>query len=236
MQLLADGSTILKESWPHTANIVVHVGFGTLALLLGLVQLILRKGGATHAVRGRWFLLFVGIVLATATLGLVLVRFHAVLAITALLTAYWSYSGWRALRIRGVGPGLQDVLVSVSALVAAGLFALAAQAAQLQWAAGVVYSILGTLVAVAVYDLARVTFPKRWFETLWLYEHLVKMIGAHASILSAFSGTVLWAWHPYSQVAPSMLWVLLMIAFVIRVRRRTASSPLGVAALASPSL
>ena len=101
--------------------------------------------------------------------------------------------------------------MSVSALVAAGLFALGAQAAQFPWAAGVVYSILGTLVAVAVYDLARFTFPKRWFKTLWLYEHLVKMNGWHGSILSAFSGTVLWAWHPYSRVAPTMLRVLLTV-------------------------
>ena len=44
MQLLADGSSIIKESWPHTANVVAHVLFGTLALVLGLVQLATRIG------------------------------------------------------------------------------------------------------------------------------------------------------------------------------------------------
>lgn len=124
MQLLADGSSIVKDSWPHTANVVVHILSGTLALVLGLVQLVTRKGGASHRARGRWFLGSVWIVLGTATTGLVLFRSGAILVGVTLLTAYWVYSGMRALRIRHVGPAPQVTLVSVCALVAAGLCVL----------------------------------------------------------------------------------------------------------------
>ena len=78
-------------------------------------------------------------------------------------------------------------------------------------APAVVHSTLGSLVLLSLYDLARFAFPARWYETLWLYEHLVKMIGAHGSAITAFSSTVLWAWQPYSQLVPLMLWVAAMI-------------------------
>ena len=225
MQLLADGSSIIKDSWPHTANVVVHILFGTLALVLGLVQLVTRKGGGAHRARGRWFLGSVWIVVGTATTGLVLFRSRADLVAVTLLTAYWAYSGMRSLRIRHVGPVTQDALIAVCALVAAGLLVLYLQTSRFHWAPAVVYSTLGTLVLLSLYDLARFAFPTRWFETLWLYEHLVKMIGAHSSVVTAFSGTVLWAWQPYSQLVPSMFWVAAMIGFVVRIRLRASNPP-----------
>ena len=85
MQLLADGSSIIKDSWPHTANVVVHVLFGALALVLGLVQLVTRKGGASHRARGRWFLGSVWIVVGTAATGIVLFRPRADLVAVTLL-------------------------------------------------------------------------------------------------------------------------------------------------------
>ena len=221
MQLLADGSSIMKDWWPHTANVVVHVLFGTLALVLGLVQLVTRKGGASHRARGRWFLGSVWVVVGTATTGIVLFRPRADLVAVTLLTAYWAWSGLRALRIRHVGPVARDALVSVCALVASVLLVLYLQTVRVPWAPAVVYSTLGTLVLLSLYDLVRFAFPARWFETLWLYEHLVKMIGAHSSVITAFSGTVLWRWSPYSQVLPSIVWTAFMITFVVYVRRRT---------------
>ena len=107
------------------------------------------------------------------------------------------------------------------ALVASVLLVLYLQTVRVPWAPAVVHSTLGTLVVVSLYDLARFAFPIRWFETLWLYEHLVKMIGAHSSVITAFSGTVLWRWSPYSQVLSSIVWTAFMITFVVYVRRRT---------------
>ena len=235
MQLLADGSSIVKDTWPHTVNIIVHVVFGTLALVLGVIQLVTKKGGASHRARGRWFLGSVWIVVGTATTGLVLFRSRADLVAVTLLTAYWAYSGLRALRTRHVGPVAQDALVSVCALVASVLLVLYLQTVRVPWAPAVVYSTLGTLVLVSLYDLARFGFPTRWFETLWLYEHLVKMIGTHSSVVAAFAGTLLWAWQPYSQLVPSVLWVAVMIGYVVRIRRRAASSLRVVSEVAAAS-
>lgn len=215
MQEASIGSAMIHESWTHTVNIVVHVVFGTLALLLGFVQLVTRQGGARHISRGRLFVRSVWIVVGTATIGLVVFRFSAFLAVITLLVAYWAYSGVRALRIRHTGPAIQDAVVSACGLGAVALFVLYLQTVRFPWAPQVIYSTLGTLTAVCLYDLARFTFPRRWFATLWRYEHLVKMIGAHSAVLAAFAGTVLSAWQPYSQLLPSVFSTAAMIGYVI---------------------
>lgn len=223
MQQVSAGSSIIQESWPHTANVAIHVIFGTLALLLGLVQLVTHKGGAGHISRGRLFIRSVWIVVTTATMGLVIFRFGAFLAVTTLEVAYWAYSGSRALQIRHTGPTFRDAFVSACGLAAVALFGLYLQTARFPWAPAVIYSTLGVLTTLCLYDLARFGFPRQWFETLWLYEHIVKMIGAHGAIVSAFAGTVLWAWHPYSQLVPSALWTAAMIGYAVHYRMRAVS-------------
>jgi len=221
----ASGASIIQDSWPHTANVAVHVLFGTLALVLGTIQLVRAKGDARHIRCGRWFLACILVSVATAATGVVIFRFRAFLGVITMLVAYWAFSGYRALRIRLTGPTLRDALGAFAGLGAAGLFILYLRVAQFPWAPAVVYSTLGTLVTVALYDLARFAFPVRWFAKLWVYEHLVKMIGAFSAALSAFSGTVLGAWQPYSQLVPSALCTAAMFGFVFYFRRRPVPWP-----------
>jgi hypothetical protein len=66
---------------------------------------------------------------------------------------------------------------------------------------------------ICSYDLVRFSFPTRWYRHLWLTEHIVKMLGAHGALAAAFSGTVLAAWQPFSQVAPSAFWTAAMVGY-----------------------
>ena len=197
----------------HIANIVVHVMAGTLGLALGFAQLAGRKGKGQHATRGRVFLTCVWIVVATASIGLTAFRFVAFLGVITLLVAYWAYSGYRALHIRDTGPNMHDALASCAGLGAAATFIMFLQRATFPWAPMVIYSTLASLALVCTYDLARFAFPTRWSRRLWLTEHIVKMLGAHGALAAAFSGTVLAAWQPISQVAPSVLWTAAMAGF-----------------------
>ena len=86
-----------------------------------------------------------------------------------------------------------------------------------------IYSTLGALVAVAAYDLVRFAFPRAWFRRLWLYEHLIKMIGAYNAVVSAFAGTVFPGWQPFSQMAPSIAGLIALIGFIVYVRRRESA-------------
>jgi len=210
----------------HTLNVLLHVICGTVALALGLVQLVAPKGGAPHRRLGRLFVYLVWTVVGTAALGLVLFGFRAFLAVLTLLVAYWTYSGMRAARTRGGGPALQDGLASALGLAAVATFCYWLPYVRFPWAPSIIYSTLATLTLAAVYDLCRFAFPSHWHERLWPYEHIVKMIGAHAAIVSAFSGTVLAALQPFSQIAPSVVWTLLQVGFVVQHRRgRVAARP-----------
>ena len=126
----------------------------------------------------------------------------------------------RALRIRSTGPTRQDAGAAVGALVAVAIFLYFLRHIRSPWVPAITYSTLGTLAALATYDLSRFLFPRDWFESLWLYEHLVKMIGAHGAIVAAFSGTVLSFLQPFSQIAPSVIWSTLQVVFVVTTIRR----------------
>jgi uncharacterized membrane protein len=222
---------LMHDSWPHTLNIVVHVLCGTAALILGMIQVLSQQGGKQHRTYGRWFVRASWVVVATAALGLGVFRFGAFLAVLTLLVAYWLHSGMRALRIRYGGPTLQDAVAAVSALGAVVVFLYFLPSIRSPWVPAITYSTLGSLAMLATYDLSRFLFPRRWFESLWLYEHAVKMIGAHGAIVAAFAGTVLSFLQPFSQIAPSVIWTGLQIGFVIQLARRRR----GASATVMPS-
>jgi uncharacterized membrane protein len=211
----------MHDSWPHSLNIAVHVVCGTAALILGMIQLFSSKGGEQHRRMGTWFVRAGWAVVATAAIGLALFRFGAFLAVLTMLVGYWMHSGMRALRIRHTGPALQDAVASIGGLMAVAVFLLFLPRIQSPWVPAITYSTLGSLATLATYDLSRFLFPKRWFESLWLYEHVVKMIGAHGAIVAAFAGTVLSSLQPFSQIAPWIIWTGLQIGFVIQIARRS---------------
>jgi uncharacterized membrane protein len=212
------------DSWAHTLNIVIHVLCGTAALLLGFIQLLSKKGGAQHRKVGEWFVRLGWLTVATAAAGLALFRFGAFLAVLTLLVAYWIYSGIRALRIRHTGPQMRDAAASIGGLVAVAVFLYYLPRIQSPWVPTITYSTLATMATLASYDLSRFLFPRRWFKSLGLYEHVVKMIGAHGAMAAAFAGTVLSFLQPFSQIAPSVIWTLLQVGFVIHVIRTSAEN------------
>jgi hypothetical protein len=215
------GTSLLQNSIPHTLNVVVHVAFGAVALIAGFIALITTKGGRWHVRFGRWFLVTLAGVIVTAAIGIVFFGFRAFLGVITLLSAYEAYSGYRALRIRFTGPNVYDALIWVAALAAAAMFIVYIRTVHFPWSPAVIYPTLGALLAVAVYDLGRFAFPVRWFASTWLYEHLIKMLGAYSAVVAAFSGTVLARWQPYSQILPSVLGVAAMAGFIIYFGRRS---------------
>ncbi|MBO2008131.1 hypothetical protein [Hymenobacter negativus] len=189
----------------HQLNILVHVAFGSLALLVGLGPMLTAKGGAAHVRFGRWFLGLATGALITAVLGLAVFNFRPFLTVIVLLSVYQAYSGYRALRTRATGPTLRDGVFSAVFLVGGLTFLLLLPRIRLVWSPVVMYSTLGVLLTMTVYDLSRFGWRARWRRGAWLYEHIWKMMSTYAALLSAFTGTVLAAYQPYSQFVPSVL-------------------------------
>lgn len=218
------GPSIIHSTLPHTLNVLVHVVFGTAAIGAGLVPIVTRKGGRAHRRFGRIFLACLGVVIVTAVIGVFAFNFRAFLGIITLLAAYNGYSGYRVLQTKAAGPQLRDTAAALGALALVAGFLQYLHAVRVPWAPVVIYSTLGSLVFVSAYDLVRLAFPRRWYGSLWLYEHLAKMLAAYSAVLSAFAGTVLVRWQPYSQIVPSALAVAAMVGFGVASRNNSPSA------------
>ena len=217
---------IIQDSLPHTATVVVHVLLGIAALVVGAVQLLRQKGDMAHVRRGRIFLICVWVSLGTAAAGLVLFQFRTFLAALTLSVGYWAYSGVRALQIRVTGPEIRDALASVAALGAS--LALYQHANQFPSVPFVIYWTLGILVVGSLYDLARFGFPRHWFATLWLYEHLVKILAAYAGVVQASTGMLFGSGQPYgrSQLIAAVLGIGVIVSYLIYFRTMRAAAML----------
>ncbi|ALW85719.1 hypothetical protein AUC43_11845 [Hymenobacter sedentarius] len=204
----------------HQLNILVHIAFGTLALLVGLAPMLTAKGGPAHLRTGRWFLGLATVVLVTAVLGLAVFNFRPFLTVIVMLSVYQAYSGYRVLRTHATGPTLSDGVFSAVFLLGAGAFLVLLPRIALVWSPVVMYSTLGTLLAMTVYDLSRFGWLSRWRRGAWLYEHIWKMMSTYSALLSAFTGTVLGAYKPYSQFLPSVLGSAVAMGFMLYTYRR----------------
>ncbi|GAA4396309.1 hypothetical protein GCM10023187_04310 [Nibrella viscosa] len=201
----------------HKLNIIVHVLFGTIALLIGLIALVNQNRPRRHIRFGRYFLYLLSVVVGTAFLGTFFFRSTPFLLMLTLLSGYGGYSGYRTVRRRERPATPYDIVIAVGALLTGLLYLAYVQQADSNWSPAVVYPTLSALVLITGYDLVKHIWLFDRLKTWWLYEHIYKLCSAYNAIVSAFTGTVLPQFKPYSQILPTVL-CLLVIAYFIRKR------------------
>jgi hypothetical protein len=200
----------------HTLNISLHVLAGTVALVVGLLALAVRKPSALHFRYGRYFLYLLAVVIGTGFTGLLFFRSSSFLLMLTLGAGYDVYAGYRAVQLRQRRSTRPDALVAAGTLAVGLLYLFYLRQAGGNWAPSVVYSTLGALALVTGYDLLKHFWLHERFQSWWLYEHIYKMLSAYSAILSAFVGTVLPNFKPYSQLGPSVLCLWLIAFFIWR--------------------
>jgi hypothetical protein len=199
---------------PHRANIYVHIVAGTVALAAGFGALLSVKGSPSHRKAGGWFLCaMIGICL-TAVVGLAVFDFRGFLGMVTVLTAYTSFSGYRALALRGRRPERLDALLA-SALLAASLGFLAIlPRLHLPWAPALTVNILVALLAWSTYDVLRLVLSERWLKRVWLHEHVAKMMASFLAVFGTFTATVFPSYQPGAAAIPAIagtLWTLYVL-------------------------
>ena len=204
----------------HKINIVFHVIAGTVALLLGIIALSSRKGKQIHIKSGKWFLGLLAVVVFTGLLGVFIFGRNTFLLVITLLSAYQGFSGYRTLQFKNNHPRSLDIVMAMITLLSAVYFMYYIKQIGMFWTPVIIYSTLGALFTIILYDLARYLIPASKYKKLWLYEHIYKMIGAFSALLAAFAGTVFSAYQPYSQVLPSALGIFLQVGFIIYYLRK----------------
>jgi len=208
----------------HLFNLTLHVGAGLVGIGLGLAMLLRTKGTEWHRRRGRQFVACVLVVTGTAALGSAMFRFMPMFVVLTVLTLYQVVSGWRAVRNKQAGPGAFDAAWTAAAIVATIVLLpiLLSAPARGNSQPIVVLATLGALAFIPSYDAVRWLMPRRWFATLWIYEHVYKLVSSLAALLSAFAGNVVQWGQPWSQILPSVLGTLVIVYFFVRLARGSA--------------
>jgi uncharacterized membrane protein len=207
---------------PHLLNLGIHIAAGATGICLGVLQLLLAKGGSRHRRVGQYFMFTTLTVTATALIGTIAFRFMPLFAVLTLLTTYVAISGWRVARTQSQGPEVVDLAwTTLGVVVAAALVPVLLSSPHVGNSRPVVvWSTLGAMGVLLGYDLVRWIFPRSWFRVVWLPEHIYKVLSAFAGMVSAFVGNVVPWGQPWSQVAPSAIGMLLISYFIGQSRRR----------------
>jgi len=199
----------------HTLNILTHVATGATALVIGLIPLFSRKGGPLHRWSGRATAGLGAVVLASAVLAVILFQPPSPLVAATLTAGYQYLSGLRTLSLTRRGPRLPDTLLSMLGVGLALLVAFKMGQGTASWTPAIGYTTIGYLATMTAYDLSRPLWVGVWYRRVRPLDHGVKMIGFYFAMLSAGAGNLLADWQPLSQVLPSAIGMVAMIAFVI---------------------
>ena len=199
----------------HTLNILTHVATGATALVIGLIPLFSRKGGPLHRWSGRATAGLGAVVLASAVLAVILFQPPSPLVAATLTAGYQYLSGLRTLSLTRRGPRLPDTLLSMLGVGLALLVAFKMGQGTASWTPAIGYTTIGYLATMTAYDLSRPLWVGVWYRRVRPLDHGVKMIGFYFAMLSSGAGNLLADWQPLSQVLPSAIGMVAMIAFVI---------------------
>jgi hypothetical protein len=199
----------------HKVNIFTHIATGSAALLIGVFILLTRKGSPLHIRLGRIFIYLLTAVIFTALVGVFVYGRNTFLLVITILSGYQGFSGWRNLKTKSNQFHWIDAIAILISLVTVSYYLYYMKKIGFIWSPVIIYSTVGTLILFITYDVFRYFIPKSRYQNLWLYEHIIKMVGAFTALLAAFSGTVFVTYQPISQILPSVIGFVLQIGFVI---------------------
>lgn len=213
----------------HLVNVVIHVVAGSLALLVGAVPLLSRKGGRVHMRAGRVFAWIAGVVLVTAAIGDVFFDSPPALVAASVAAGYGYVSSLRALALRTRGPGWIDALIAIAGLGVCVVLWVYMGPGTASWTPAIGYSTIGYVAFLVTYDLSRYAWSKAWLAHARPLDHGLKMTGAYFAMMSAAMGNIVREFQPWTQVGPSILGVLVMIVLaVVYIVGRRRKEPLAV--------
>lgn len=227
--------------WMHLL-LAVHIAAGTGAFVLAPVALATAKGGRQHKRWGMVYLWSMGIVAATA-LPMAFYRPVLFLALVAVFSFYFAFSGYRVLKLKDLARG--GSARPIDWLAAAVTFSSSACLAVFGWfkpawvqnfgVVAIVFGVLGMWLSL-VEMRSFVWKPKE--KMFWLYTHLGNFIGSYIAAWTAFSavtiGPYFHAHSPFVWLWPTAVGVPAIIVTIGYYKRRFSSgSKAGTIVLAT---
>jgi hypothetical protein len=212
------------------AVLALHIAVGTIAIGGGLVALCTAKGQSRHIRAGRFYIWCMWGVIASAA-GMTILRFNPYFAGLTASAAIAAISGSRVLRRKrpDIDPRQRatrlDWTTAVLVFFTGVGLAVAAQLGMIRENVVVVRATAYGATGFALWDIWRFSRPTGFpcSPNLWLYEHIVKILGAYFGAVAAFSGSVLTLLDPpWRQLWAVALGQALAVIFVVYYRRELA--------------
>jgi hypothetical protein len=197
-------------------NVAVHICMGAAGLVCGLFPLLSTKGESAHRRSGRIFAIFAGIVLGTALLADAFLHEPVGLLAATLSASYQYVGGLRSLTLRNRAPSIIDASLACAALAGCAWLVSLKDVGTTSWTPMIGYSTAAYVACIALYDLSRPFWATYWIRYARPLDHGLKMTGCYFAMLSSGAGNLLKHLQPWSQVIPSSLGVLVMVALLSR--------------------
>jgi len=198
--------------------LIIHIFFGTAALLSGPVAIFTKKANRWHRGAGKIFALSMTFVFVTAV---VLAAMHNIpfLFMISFLSYYSVFAGVRIIFLKqlhkGQRPRWYDWLAGVITILAGMLFVAYGSFVWIQhgFQALVVLSLIfGGFTALLGYNNLRPFWKRPEHPLHWWFYHMGNMLGGYAAALTAFLVTMAGRMEIHSPVVWLAPLVLLLIA------------------------
>ena len=170
-----------------TVLIYIHAGFGGIALLLGTLAIIFKKGSPKHKATGRYFFYSMMISAILALLISCLPGHHSPFLFSiGLFSMYFLLTGYRALKYKKkVQSVLVEIIGNIAMLIISATMILYPILSN--GAANIVLLVFGIFGILASLNTLRVLRKKEALKKHWLRMHLGNMMGGYIAAVSAFA-------------------------------------------------
>lgn len=175
----------------NTYLLVFHIAFGSLALLVGPVNMMVRKGSGVHRQLGHFFF-YSMMVVSVSAIVMSATKGNYFLFIIGVFTAYLAGTGyraigWKRLLKRGRKPKNLDWYISIAMLTFGAVLAIIgivvlSKGETFGWVS-IFFGILAVLLTVG--DI-RILLGINRQNGFWMRQHVSKMVGANIATYTAF--------------------------------------------------
>lgn len=193
-----------------------HIAVGGGALVLGMLQMALRHGGARHRALGRFYVLCMMLSFATS-FPLSLYTANIFLSIIGIFSFYMALTGQR-LYVAAMHGGFSSVDKALSVLFAFSALLMAAfsayyfarGASNAGIVLGVFTAIFGSMTIADLRDMWDKNRPN--VRSYWKYRHIGRMVGSYIAAVTAFLanvepfGSTLLNWLLPTAIGTTFIW------------------------------